>query len=146
MVSAIVDDCNSLEDIAQVWNGLGEVSPVAKVLIVDDSPLLRMMVKDTLTKEGNEVFEAGTIEDALRIFIEVKPDLVMKDLFMPNSDGIEVIHHLKKINPQVKIVVCSTESQKSMIYEAIKAGALDFLIKPLNQKMVALTIRRLVSS
>lgn len=125
---------------------MGEVSPVAKVLIVDDSPLLRMMIKDALLSEGNEVFEAGTIEDALRIFSEVKPELVMKDLFMPNSDGIEVIHYLKKINPQVKIIVCSTESQKTMIYEAIKAGALDFLVKPLNPNTIALTVRRLVSS
>lgn len=119
---------------------------MAKVLIVDDSPLLRLMLKDTLVKEGNEVYEASTIEEAFEIYAQIEPELVLKDLFMPNSNGIDVIRDFKKLNPQVKIIVCSTETQKTMIYEAIKAGAKDFLIKPFNQQQVALTVRRIISS
>ena len=118
---------------------------MAKVLIIDDSPLLRMMLKDALVKEGNQVFEAGTIDEAFEIYLQAKPDLVMKDLFMPNSNGIEVIRNFKKLNPQVKIIVCSTESQRALIYDAIKAGARDFLIKPFNQEQVSQTIKRLMS-
>lgn len=119
---------------------------MAKVLIVDDSPLLRLMLKDTLTKEGNEVYEAATVEEAFAVFAQIEPDVVLKDLFMPNSNGVDVIRDFKKLNPRVKIVVCSTEKQRAMIYEAIKAGAKDFLIKPFNHQQVALTIRRLISS
>lgn len=119
---------------------------MAKILIIDDSPLLRMMLKDALVREGNQVYEAATVDEAYEIYRDVQPELVMKDLFMPNSNGIEVIRQFKKINPQVKIVVCSTESQKNMIYEAMRAGARDFLIKPFNQEQVSLTVRRLMSS
>ncbi|HHU51138.1 MAG TPA: response regulator [Firmicutes bacterium] len=117
---------------------------MAKILIVDDSPLFRVLLKEVLVTNGHVTFEAGTVEEALEVFEEVSPDLVFKDLIMEDNDPLALIVKFKSLDPTVKIVVVSTETQKNLIYQAIKAGAKDFLIKPFKTTEVTMTVNRLL--
>lgn len=118
---------------------------MARILVIDDSPLFRMLLKDILIKDGYEVYEASSITEGMEVCSQVSPDLIFKDLIMENEDSLEMIKKLKSIKPDIKIVICSTEGQKSLIYQAIKAGAKDFLIKPFNTNEVTMTVKRLLA-
>ena len=64
---------------------------------------------------------------------------------MEDSNLLEVIKYLIRYSPTAKIVICSTEGQKSLIYQAIRAGAMDFLIKPFSTSEVTMTVERLLA-
>src|SRR5690554_5342681 len=84
---------------------------MARILVIDDSPLFRLVLREILTKGGNEVYEASTVEEGLRIFRTISPDLVFKDLIMEDSNPLEVIKDLIRYSPTAKIVICSTEGR-----------------------------------
>lgn len=118
---------------------------MAKILVIDDSPLFRLLLKEILINDGNECFDAATVTEGLALFFKESPDLVIKDLIMKDSNPLEEIKEYKKHNPEVKIIVCSTATQKSLIYQAIKAGAQDFLVKPFHTDEVTKTVHRLLA-
>lgn len=119
---------------------------MAKILIIDDSPLFRVLLKEVLVKNGHETFEAGTVSEALEVFEKVSPDLIFEDLIMEDNDPLGLIAKFKSMNPSVNIIIVSTETQKSLIYQAIKAGAKDFLIKPFKTNEVTMTVNRLLGA
>ncbi len=113
------------------------------ILIVDDSPLVRAILKDYLSQEGYDVFEAGSYREAEDSFQRFHPQMVIKDLYMPEWDAIESITFFKNLDPRVKIVICSTGTSKTLILEGLKAGATDFLLKPLDKNQVLDLVKRL---
>ena len=117
---------------------------MAKILIVDDSPLFRVLLKEVLVENGHVTYEASNIAEAMEVFQKESPELIFKDLIMEDDNPLALIGEFKALNPEVKIVICSTETQKSLIYQAIKAGAKDFLIKPFNTNEVTMTVNRLL--
>ncbi len=117
-----------------------------RILIVDDSPLMRMIIKDILKNEGFEVYEAGTTQEAQNLSSRLQPELIIKDLFMPDSDALESIRLFLKDNHKVKIIICTTESSREQILEALKAGARDFILKPLEKSQVIKVISRVAFS
>ena len=103
----------------------------AKVLIVDDSSLMRRMIEETLTAAGWEVVgEAGDGREAVEKYRQLQPDAVTMDIVMPEASGIEALEEILKINPQARVVVVSALNQTRMISEAIRKGAHDFIAKP----------------
>lgn len=102
-----------------------------RILIVDDAAFMRMMIRDILTKNGFEVVgEAEDGNQAIEKFKEVRPDLIMMDITMPEMDGIVALKEIKKIDPSAKIIMCSAMGQQTMVIDAIQAGAKDFIVKP----------------
>ena len=102
-----------------------------KIMLVDDAAFMRMMIKDTLTKNGyTNIIEAADGEIACNTYAAEKPDLVIMDITMPNKTGIEALRDIKAADPSAKVVMCSAMGQESMVVEAIKLGALDFIVKP----------------
>lgn len=102
-----------------------------RILIVDDAAFMRMMIKDILSKNGYQVVgEASDGVQAVEKFKESQPDLVTMDITMPEMDGITALKELKKIDPNVKVIMCSAMGQQSMVIDAIQAGAKDFIVKP----------------
>lgn len=115
---------------------------MAKILIVDDAAFMRMMVKDNLKKAGySDFLEAGDGEDAINKYSENRPDLVLLDITMPIKDGIQALQAIKEINPDAKVVMCSAMGQEGMVVEAIKLGALDFIVKPFKPDRLVQTVR-----
>ena len=115
---------------------------MGKILIVDDAAFMRMMVKDNLKKAGySDFLEAGDGEDAINKYTENRPDLVLLDITMPIKDGIQALQAIKEINPDAKVVMCSAMGQEGMVVEAIKLGALDFIVKPFKPDRLVQTVR-----
>lgn len=116
-----------------------------KIMIVDDAAFMRMTIKNYLTKAGyDSLVEASDGLVALEVYQAEEPDLVILDITMPNMDGIQVLEALKKINPSAKIVMCSAMGQEAMVVEAIKLGALDFIVKPFKQDRIIDTVKKVL--
>jgi two-component system, chemotaxis family, chemotaxis protein CheY len=111
--------------------GMREVKYMARVMIVDDVELMRMIIKDILLMHGHEVVaEVSDGEEAIQTYLEVKPDIVLMDLIMPNMDGKEALLKLLSLDPEVKVVLCSSLGQQALITESMKIGAMGFIVKP----------------
>jgi len=115
---------------------------MSKILVVDDAAFMRMMIKDTLNKLGyDDVEEAADGAIAVEKFQQLNPDLVMLDVTMPNLDGIGALRQIKQLKPDAKVVMCSAMGQEAMVVEAIKLGALDFIVKPFKPDRIAKTMK-----
>lgn len=109
----------------------------ASVLIVDDAAFMRMMVKDILSKNGfNVVGEAENGAVAVDKYSELKPDLVIMDITMPEMDGLQAVREIRKRDPQANIIMCSAMGQQAMVIDAIQSGAKDFIVKPFQAERV----------
>ena len=120
---------------------------MAKVLIVDDAAFMRMMIKDILEKNSFEVVgEASNGLIAVELYKKEKPDVVTMDITMPDMDGIEAVKAIKAFDPSAKIIMCSAMGQQSMVMDAIKAGARDFIVKPFQADRVLEAINKVVNA
>lgn len=112
-----------------------------KIMIVDDAAFMRMMIKDTLKKNGYEnLIEAADGEIAVAQYKAETPDLVIMDITMPNKDGLQALKEIKEYDSSAKVVMCSAMGQESMVVEAIKLGAKDFIVKPFKQERILKTV------
>lgn len=116
-----------------------------KILLVDDAAFMRMMLKDSLSKNGySNIIEAADGEIACNMYQEEKPDLIIMDITMPNKTGIEALREIKSMDPNAKVVMCSAMGQESMVVEAIKLGALDFIVKPFKPERILQIVGKLL--
>lgn len=116
-----------------------------KVLICDDAAFMRMMIKDILTKNGYNV--AGEAENGLKAvekYNEIKPDLVLMDITMPEMDGIQALKKIKAGDPGAMVIMCSAMGQQAMVIESIQAGAKDFIVKPFQAERVLEAVQKVV--
>ncbi len=107
-----------------------------EILIVDDAAFMRMILKKIIAPTGNEVIEAVDGLDGVSKYKEHRPDLVMLDIIMPNMDGIECLKQIMELDKNAKIVMCSAIGQQSVVNDAIKIGARDFVVKPFDAAKV----------
>ena len=118
---------------------------MAKILIVDDAAFMRMMIKDILTKNGYEVAaEAENGLKAVEKYAEVRPDLVLMDITMPEMDGIQSLKKSKELDPVANVIMCSAMGQQAMVIEAIQSGAKDFIVKPFQAERVLEAVKKVV--
>lgn len=102
-----------------------------KVLVVDDAAIMRMMISEMLKKNGYEIVgEAVNGRDAILKYRELNPDLVTMDITMPDMDGIQAVKEIIAMDSKAKVFMISAMGQQSMVFDAIKAGAKDFIVKP----------------
>ncbi|MEG2928847.1 MAG: response regulator [Oscillospiraceae bacterium] len=114
---------------------------MSKILLVDDAAFMRMMLKDTLKKNGyTDVYEAVDGLDAVGKYDEIRPDLVIMDITMPNMDGLEALRAITTKHPDARVVMCSAMGQEAMVVEAIKLGAKDFIVKPFKPDRILKTV------
>ena len=115
------------------------------ILICDDAAFMRMMIKDILLKNGYEI--AGEAENGMKAvekYKEVKPDLVMMDITMPEMDGIQALKKIKEVDPGAVVVMCSAMGQQAMVIESIQAGAKDFIVKPFDKDRVLEAVKKVI--
>lgn len=117
-----------------------------KILIVDDSKFARIILKRSLAN-GNytNIVEAATAAEAVEVFEKERPSLTFLDISLPDSDDLDLLSKLLSIDPAAKIVMCSALGQDLIITEALEKGALDFFIKPFDEKQLLDTIAQLLS-
>ena len=118
---------------------------MAKVMICDDAAFMRMMIKDILTKNGyNVVGEAENGAKAVEKYQELKPDLVLMDITMPEMDGIQALKAIKAADPSATVIMCSAMGQQAMVIESIQSGAQDFIVKPFQAERVLEAVKKVV--
>lgn len=116
-----------------------------KILIVDDAAFMRMMIKETLKSSGYEnIIEAADGDQAVQTYKTEKPDLVIMDITMPNKNGLEALKEIKEFDPKAVIVMCSAMGQESMVVEAIRNGAKDFIVKPFKSERIIKTVQNII--
>lgn len=104
---------------------------MARVLVVDDAAFMRKVVSDALAAGGHEVVgEGANGVEAVARFQELRPDLTMLDITMPEKTGLEALAEIIAIDPSAKVLMCSALGQESKVIEALKLGAKNFLVKP----------------
>jgi two-component system chemotaxis response regulator CheY len=103
---------------------------MVKVLIVDDSEFMRKLLRKILEGHFTVVGEAENGVEAVQKFMELKPDVVTMDIIMPIKNGISATAEIKKVNPQAKVVMCTSVGQEEKMKQAIKAGADGYITKP----------------
>ena len=88
--------------------------------------------------------EAENGAKALEKYNEVKPDLVLMDITMPEVDGIQALKNIKAADPNAKVIMCSAMGQQAMVIESIQAGAKDFIVKPFQPDRVLEAVKKVV--
>ncbi len=112
------------------------------ILIVDDDPLIGKTLSSHLSRKGYEVSLRTTGEDGVRGFEEMSPDLVLLDIRLPDIDGIEVLRRIKDINKKPSVLIMTAYDDMKTTVEAIKLGAFEYLVKPLNFIDLDMTIEK----
>jgi len=116
------------------------------LLTIDDAAIIREMIKDTAGAAGwNIVGEACDGREGFEQYRRLRPDAVTLDLVMPEYDGLFALREIRALDPQAKVVVVSALDQKSILKEAFKAGASDFLVKPFQRSMLVETLEQLIA-
>jgi two-component system chemotaxis response regulator CheY len=109
-----------------------------KALIVDDSMVMRAMIRDILTKGGFDVVgQAKNGKEAVEQYAMLSPDLVTMDIIMPGEHGTDVVKKIVDLDKDARIIIVSGLSQKNLVLQALENGARDFLVKPFeNQELL----------
>ena len=113
------------------------------ILIVDDHALLRQGIRKVLEFESDlsVIGEAGDGEEAVKMALELKPDVVLLDVNMPKKNGLEVTKELRQLNSSSKIVLLTIHDDEHYVIEVIKAGATGYLLKDIDPGMLIKAIR-----
>ncbi len=118
---------------------------MSKIMIVDDAAFMRMMIRENLKKAGfSDFVEAGDGDEAVSLYAETKPDLVLLDITLPVKNGLAALQDIRDIDPAAKIIMCSAMGQENMVIEAVKLGALDFIVKPFKPERLQQTVKNIL--
>lgn len=118
-----------------------------RILITDDALFMRVTLKNILTSNGYTVVgEAANGVESVDLYKRLKPDLVTMDITMPEMDGLTALREIKSIDPSATVVMCTAMGQKSLVVEAIQAGAKDFIVKPFQPERVLEAMTKLLAA
>jgi len=115
------------------------------ILIVDDEASICQSLKAILSDEGYQILIAGSGEEAIKIIDEEKPHLVLLDIWLPGIDGLETLKAIKKINPEMLVIIMSGHGTIETAVKATKLGAFDFIEKPLSLDKIIILVNNALS-
>lgn len=127
-----------------------------KIIIVDDSAFLRRILREHLSRkrssgilaDGCSLFEAGTKDEALKLFKNEQPDLVFLDIVMDQSDhdGIDVLIEFMRCDKKPRIIMMSAIGQERIIDECMSRGAVGYILKPFEEEQVMTSLEHAMAS
>lgn len=114
------------------------------IMVVDDAAFMRMRCAKLLQENGYRVIEAENGAQAVQRYRDIRPDGVLMDITMPEMDGLEALAAIRRLDPSAKVAMVTAMGQQSIVIEALKAGARDFVVKPFQSDRVLAAVKRLV--
>ena len=114
----------------------------AKILVVDDEPDIRAVLGECLTAAGFETQEAGDGDEAVAAVQADRPAVILLDVIMPRQGGMEALPELKRIAPDVPVIMCTAYLDVPTAVRAMQLGAYDYLTKPFDPELLLLTVKR----
>ncbi|MGE5474012.1 MAG: response regulator [Ignavibacteriales bacterium] len=120
---------------------------MVKVLIADDTQFMRANLKIILERNNMEV--VGEAENGIKVvkmYEELKPDVVTMDITMPGMDGIEAVRQIRKDHPDAKIVMVTALGQEMFVREAVMAGAKNFIVKPFKEEKIVEILNKVAAT
>ncbi len=118
---------------------------MAKILVVDDAEFLRVRIKKLLNGAGHDVIEAENGAKAIETYQAERPNAVLMDITMPEMDGLAALKQIKGVDPNANVVMLTALGQESIVLEAIKAGAKDFVVKPFDPDRVLAAVQKVLA-
>ena len=116
---------------------------IEKILVVDDEPLIRDLLRDILKEEGYEVSIAMEGLSALKKVKREETDLVITDVKMPGLDGIKLLKEIKEVSPSTLVIVITGYGTIENAVEAMKEGAYDYITKPITNEQLKLILQKI---
>ena len=126
--------------------GGGVNKPSAKVLIVDDERFFREAIREILESEGLACIECGAADQALELARDPSVGVVVLDVRLPDSDGVDLLRDLRELRSALQVIVLSASTDQELVLEALRLGACDYLAKPLHDEELLLAVRRAAGS
>ena len=115
---------------------------MGKILVVDDEPDIRSLLGECLVVAGFETVEAGDGDEAVAAVQAERPSVILLDVNMPRQGGMEVLPELKRIAPDVPVIMCTARMDVPTAVRAMQLGAYDYLTKPFDPELLVLTVKR----
>ena len=113
------------------------------ILIVDDLAFIKLVLKDLIVEAGFRVVGEGSNgEEAIELYQDTRPDVVLLDITMPKMDGLTALKKILALDPDAKIIMVSALGQQKLILQAIEMGAKDFIVKPFQPERVISSIKK----
>ena len=112
------------------------------ILLVDDEEGIRKVLGIALADLGYEVLTAENGAEALRIFKDVQPPIVLTDIKMPEMDGIELLRQLKQESPDTEVIMITGHGDMDLAIKSVKYEATDFVTKPINDEVLEIALNR----
>lgn len=109
---------------------------MSKILVVDDSALMRNRLSKFLIQENHEVVQASDGKEGVEMYQKHSPDLAFMDITMPIMNGIEAMIEIRKHDNEAKVIILSAIGQKQRMMQALKEGAKNFMIKPFDEEKI----------
>ncbi len=114
-----------------------------KILITDDSKLLRKKLREELEKLDCDVLEAENGKEAIMRDLTEQPDGVILDIVMPEVGGIETLQVIKEINPEIPVIMLSSAGTSQKLKQTLELGALDFIQKPYTSEQIKQAVEQI---
>lgn len=114
------------------------------VLLVEDELTLSMIIKDTLEENGFSIHTATDGEEGLRLFFELRPDVLVADVMMPKMDGFEMVRRIRQMDKQTPVLFLTARSAINDVVEGFELGANDYLKKPFGMQELIIRIKALM--
>jgi DNA-binding NtrC family response regulator len=121
-----------------------DMAMVPKMLIIDDEPLMRITLQDSLVGEGYEVVAAETGRKGVDLLRKNQWDIIITDLKLPDLEGIEILKEAKSLNPSTEVILITAYGSIDSAVSAMKEGASDYLTKPFSMDELLLIVKRLL--
>ena len=121
---------------------MGEEPLEDRILVVDDEELICSIFAKRLKKEGYSCITANNGREALNQFYKDTPSLIISDIKMPQMDGIELLEKVKAVNPKMMVIIMTSYPEIDLAVEAMRIGAFDFIIKPVELDLVVLSVKK----
>src|SRR5215813_3411148 len=121
------------------------LTPAGRILVIDDNPNVVDILGRCLREEGYGVLGALTSDEGLKLAILSRPELVLLDLDLPGTNGIELLKRIRSTNPTTRVIIVTGNADPALAREALKFGALAYIDKPFDfaylKRVIAVTLR-----